>query len=108
MHKGFFLKNNIDFLPFSNQMRPHLLLFILLIYVSNIFGQQAFSNEILSDPRKYSKEFESKFVYREVSVYTKNLKEKSVFLKNGYASSILQTPVPWPLRLKQYYVKEIK
>jgi hypothetical protein len=89
-------------------MRTPLLLICIYGLYNLCSGQQTFSNDILSDPRKYSKEFEAKFVYKEVSVYSKNPKEKSVFLKNGYAGSILQTPIPWPLRLKQYYVKEIK
>ncbi len=89
-------------------MRTPLLLICLYVITHVCSGQQAFSNDILLDPRKYSKEFESKFVYKEVPVYNKNFKEKSVFLKNGYASSVLKTAFTWPLRLKQYYIKEIK
>lgn len=89
-------------------MRSPILFITIYVLCGFCFGQSAFSNEILSNPRKYSKEFESKFVYKEVQVYNKNTKEKSVFLKNGYASSVLQTPVPWPLKLKQYYVTEVK
>lgn len=63
---------------------------------------------MLADPRKYSKEFESVFVYKELPVYSKNMKERSVFLKNGYAVSVLQPPIQWPIKLKQYYIKEIK
>jgi hypothetical protein len=71
-------------------------------------AQQAFSDRLLADPRKYAAEFESMFLYKEVPVYRKNMKEKSVFLKNGYATASLQPPLPWPLKNKTYQVKEIR
>jgi hypothetical protein len=71
-------------------------------------AQQAFPDHILANPKKYSGEFESLFLYKEVPVYRKNMKEKSVFLKNGYATAILQPPLPWPLKNKIYDVKEVR
>jgi hypothetical protein len=89
-------------------MKPVTLLFALMSCMLSCVGQKAFSDLILKAPQQYSRDFESKFVYREVPVFFKNNREKSVILKNGYASAILQQPIVWPLKLKQYYVKEIR
>jgi len=75
--------------------------------ISACFSQQAFSDILLTQPQAHSKEIEAAFVYKELPVYTKNTKEKSIFLKNGYASSVLQTPGQWPLKQKSLFVKEI-
>lgn len=74
----------------------------------SVFSQKAFSDVILDDPRKYTKDFEAQFLYKEVLVYIKNPREKSIIVKNDYASAVLNPPIVWPLKLKQYYVKEIR
>jgi len=79
------------------------------IYVTfSVFAQKAFPDYILNNPQKFSKDFEAEFLYKEVPVYTKNPREKSVIIKNDYASAVLKLPIVWPLKLKQYYVKEVR
>ena len=89
-------------------MRTPLLLILWMSYVVSLQAQKEFSPDILTDPQKFAKIFESKFIYKEVEVYSQNTNEKSVYLKNGYASSAIQSPVHWPLKAKQYFVKEIR
>jgi hypothetical protein len=89
-------------------MRIPITLFLFSLLSFPCFSQKAFSPDIINQPQKHAKEFEGKFVYREVPVFIKNRKEKSVILKNDYASSVLQMPIVWPLKLKQYYIKEVK
>lgn len=84
---------------------PTLVFFLTLI---PCFSQQAFSDEVLAQPQDHAKQLEAAFVYKELPVYAKNTKEKSIFLKNGYASSILQSPIQWPPRTKPYFVTDIK
>ncbi len=89
-------------------MKPALLSLFGFLFAAIGFGQVAFSPAMMSQPKEYSKEFESIFFYKEVPVFVKNVKEKSILLRNGYASSVLQLPVSWPPKIKSYHVKEVR
>ncbi len=89
-------------------MRYTFTFLALLLFSLSTSAQKAFPDYIFNDPQKFSKDFEAEFLYKEVPVYTKNPREKSVIIKNVYAGAELQAPIIWPLKLKEYFVKEIR
>lgn len=73
-----------------------LILFYLLSATG--FGQRAFSDEMLRNPKSHSQQFEGMFELRERGIYEQTHEPGRVLLENGYAQYHIANPDEWPLQ----------
>lgn len=89
-------------------LRALFLLFVFMCSVAQIFSQeQQFNIELLSEPRRFSKEIEEIFDLNEIEVYERDVESNAVLLENGYARSIIKNVSDWNAKDTTVVIVEI-